>query len=446
MPERAPSLHNRLLVLVLGALSLAWVAVAIATYLDARVHTGRMLDAQLVEYSEVLGAIASHEALEIAGTTTRHDPAYVQSCTYQVYGLDGSLLMRSHDAPNGALAAAEGFSDVRSAGIDWRAYRRTDPADGLVIIVAHGSAEREQLVRDLALRLVVPLAIGLPTLAIALWLAVTRALRPLEQLAGQVRGRQADHLAPIDARGAPAEVEPLVAATNQLFARLERSFDNERRFTGDAAHELRTPLAALRTHAEVALTTAHDGRRRRALGQVVEGVERATRLVDQMLALARMDAAHPQPLTAEVDLRGVCEEAVQDASAAAAARGIALRLEAPVEVRVRGDRTMLLALLRNLIENAVRFAPDSGTVRVTALGQGSSALLAVEDDGPGLPAELRGRIFDRFFRGPDGRGAGSGLGLSIARRIVELHGGTVGAFSSPALGGLRVEAKFRLAP
>ena len=126
MPDRAPSLRKRLLVLVLGALSLAWVAVAIATYLDARVHTGRMLDAQLVEYSEVLGAIASHEALEIAGTTTRHDPAYVQSCTYQVYGLDGSLLMRSHDAPNGALAAAEGFSDVRSAGIDWRADGRTD--------------------------------------------------------------------------------------------------------------------------------------------------------------------------------------------------------------------------------------------------------------------------------------------------------------------------------
>jgi two-component system sensor histidine kinase QseC len=446
MPERAPSLHNRLLVLLLGALSLAWLGVAIATYLDARGHTGRMLDAQLVEYSEVLGAIASHEALEIAGTTTHHDPAYVQSCTYQVYGLDGSLLMRSHDAPNAALAAAEGFSDVRSTGVDWRAYRRTDPANGLVVIVAHGIAERERLVRDLALRLIVPLAIGLPTLAIALWLAATHALRPLDQLAGEVRRREAGHLAPIEARGVPAEVEPLVSATNQLFARLEQSFDNERRFTGDAAHELRTPLAALRTHAEVALTTAQDDRRRRALGQVVEGVERATRLVDQMLALARLDAAQPQPLAVQVDLRGICAEALQDARDAAAARGIVLRLESPAEVRTLGDRAMLRSLLRNLIENALRFAPDAGAVHVTVVAEESSALLAVEDSGPGVPAELRGRIFDRFFRGADGRGAGSGLGLSIVRRIAELHGGTVIALSSPALGGLRIEARFRLAP
>ena len=445
MPEPAPSLRRRLLALLLGGLSIAWIAVAAATYADARLHTGRMLDAQLVEYAEVLGAIASHEALEIAGATTQHDPAYVQSCTYQVYGLDGSLLLRSHDAPNAALSPQEGFSDVRSAGIDWRAYRRTDRANGLVIIVAHGIAERDELVRHLALRLVVPLVVGLPVLAGALWLAVTRALRPLDRLAAEVRGREAGHLAPIQAAGVPAEVEPLVAATNQLFARLEQSFDNERRFTGDAAHELRTPLAALRTHAEVALTTAHEDRRRRALGQVVEGVERATRLVDQMLALARLDAAQPQPPGAQVDLRAACEEAVRDASPGAGRRGVALRLDAPGEVRVRGDGTMTLALLRNLIDNALRFAPDAGEVRVTLRKEPQHALLAVDDSGPGVPAEWRGRIFDRFFRGPDGRGAGSGLGLSIVERIVELHGGSVSASASPALGGLRVEARLPLA-
>jgi signal transduction histidine kinase len=123
-----------------------------------------------------------------------------------------------------------------------------------------------------------------------------------------------------------------------------------------------------------------------------------------------------------------------------------LRLESPAEVRTLGDRAMLRSLLRNLIENALRVAPDAGAVHVTVVAEGSSALLAVEDSGPGVPAELRGRIFDRFFRGADGRGAGSGLGLSIVRRIVELHGGTVIALSSPALGGLRIEARFRLAP
>ena len=446
MPETGQSLRRRLLGLLLGGVCLAWVGIAVATYFDARVHTGRMLDAQLVEYAEVLSAIAHHEALEIAGATTHHDPGYVQSCTYQVYGLDGALLLRSHDAPNAALAPEEGFSDVRAAGIDWRAYRRTDRENGLVVIVAHGNAERDALVRDLAMRLIVPLLVGLPVLAIGLWFAVTRALRPLERLADEVRGREAGRLAPITANDVPAEVAPLVAATNQLFARLEDSFENERRFTGDAAHELRTPLAALRTHAEVALTTAHDERRRRALQQVVEGVERATGVVDQMLALARLDAQGAHSEFTEVDLVAACDEAILGARPAAMRRDVDLVLDAPAPVRVRADPAMLVALVRNLVDNALRFSPDASQVRVAVGEEGARAVLAVEDAGPGVEPALRERIFDRFFRGPDGRGAGSGLGLSIVRRVVELHGGTVRASSSATLGGLRVEVRMPLAP
>ena len=446
MPERSPSLRRRLLGLLLGGLSLAWIGIAIATYVDARIHTARMLDAQLVEYSEVLGAIAHHEALEIAGATTHHDPAYVQSCTYQVFGLDGSLLLRSHDAPNMALAPQEGFSDVRSAGLDWRAFRRTDSANALVIIVAHGNADRDAMVRGLALRLVLPLVVGLPVLAIALWLAVTRALRPLDRLAREVGGREAAHLAPIDAPDVPAEVAPLVAATNQLFARLEQSFENERRFTGDAAHELRTPLAALRTQAEVALTTASDERRRRSLEQVVQGVERATRLVEQMLLLARLDAGAARPAFVEVDLAATCDEAVLEARRQAHARDVGVSLDAQGDPRVSGDAGMLLAVLRNLIDNALRFVPDSGEIRLTLRRDAGTALICVEDSGPGVAPELRERIFDRFFRGPEGRGTGSGLGLSIVRRVVELHGGSVRAAASAGLGGLRVEVRLPALP
>ena len=446
MPERAPSLRRRLLGLLLAGVSLAWIGVAIGTYLDARIHAGRMLDAQLVEYSEVLGAIANHEALEIAGATTRHDPAYVQSCTYQVFGLDGALLLRSHDAPNLALSAGEGFSDVRSAGIAWRAFRRTDHTNGVVIIVAHGNAERDALVRDLALRLMIPLVLGLPVLAAALWLAVTRAMRPLERLAHEVGGREAGRLAPIAAPDAPAEIVPLVAATNRLFARLEQSFENERRFTGDAAHELRTPLAALRTQAEVALTTASDERRRRALEQVVQGVERATRLVEQMLMLARLDARAEQPAFGEVDLAAVCEEAILEARTKAGARDVDVVLDAEGKARVSGDAGMLLALARNLLGNALRYAPDSGQVRLTLRGDGPTVSLCVEDSGPGVAPEQRARIFDRFFRGQEARGTGSGLGLSIVRRVVELHQGTVAASASPGLGGLRVEVRLPAKP
>ena len=439
-PHRSvPSLRGRLLGLLVGGALAAWVVIAIATYLDARFHTARMLDAQLVEYSEVLGAIASHEALEIASATTRHDPAYVQSCTYQVYSLEGHLLLRSHDAPNAALSPAEGFSDVNAAGLDWRAFRRTDRSNGVVIIVAHGVADRDEIVRGLALRLMVPLAVGLPLLAIALWFAVTRALRPLELLAQEVRGREAGRLTPLAAPDVPAEVEPLVAATNQLFVRLERSFENERRFTGDAAHELRTPLAALRTQAEVALTTGSDERRQRALGQVVQGVERATRLVEQMLMLARMDAGDALPAFAPVELAHLCHEAMRELGNRSLERGVKVALEAPAGLHVRGDFVMLLALVRNVLDNALRFAPDDGQVRLSVFRDGERARITVEDSGPGVPPDDRARIFDRFYRGSDGRGPGSGLGLSIAHRVVQLHGGTLAASSSPTLGGLRVE-------
>ncbi|QJR16253.1 ATP-binding protein [Usitatibacter palustris] len=446
-PDRsAPSLRGRLLGLLVGGALGAWVLIAIATYFDARFHTARMLDAQLVEYSEVLGAIASHEALEVAGATTRHDPAYVQNCTYQVFSLEGNLLLRSHDAPNASLAPAEGFSDVNAAGVDWRAFRRTDRHNGVVIIVAHGVADRDELVRGLAMRLMVPLAVGLPLLAIALWLAVARALRPLEQLAREVRSREPGHLAAIAAPDVPSEVEPLVTATNQLFARLERAFENERRFTGDAAHELRTPLAALRTQAEVALTTTNDERRCRALGQVVDGVERATRVVEQMLTLARMDAGDALPAFAKVDIAEICREVILEVGGDSRDRGVGVLLDAQSRPLVPGDPVMLLALLRNLLDNALRFAPDGGQVRVSVTVGGDRARVTVEDSGPGVAPDVGARIFDRFYRGPDGRGPGSGLGLSIASRVVELHGGSIAASRSPALGGLRIEISLPAPP
>jgi len=172
---------------------------------------------------------------------------------------------------------------------------------------------------------------------------------------------------------------------------------------------------------------------------VVEGVERATRLVEQMLMLARMDAGDALPAFAPVELAHLCREAMLELGGRPQERDVKIVLEAPAALRVHGDFVMLLALVRNVLDNALRFTPDGGQVRVGVLLDGRHARIAVEDSGPGAPPDVRARIFDRFYRGPDGRGPGSGLGLSIARRVVELHGGTIAATSSPALGGLRIE-------
>ncbi|HET7730837.1 MAG TPA: ATP-binding protein [Usitatibacter sp.] len=445
MTERRSSLRGRLLALLLAGTGAVWAIVAVGTFLDARQHSERLFDAQLTEYSEVLGAVAGHEFHEMAGETTVLEHEYGQECTYQVFSLSGELLMRSHAAPSTALASENGFSDVSGPTGRWRAFRRVDAANALVIVVAHRMDEREALVRGFALRLLLPFALGLPLVGLVLWLAVSRALRPLEQLAGEVRGREADRLSPIAAGQAPREVEPLIAALNQLFGRLARSFENERRFTGDAAHELRTPLAALKTHAEVALTTASDERRRRSLQQVVDGVDRASRLVEQLLALARLDAAQ-SGYEETVDIARLAREALEPMQPEASRRGVWLRVKAPVEgVRVPGEGSMLQALVRNLAENAVRHAPVKGVVRVGVHEDAGMAVVEVEDSGPGVPPELRERIFDRHFRAPGDSGGAAGLGLSIARRVVELHGGTISATSSAALGGLKVQARIPLA-
>ena len=441
MRPRPVSLRRRLLALLVTGTATAWLAIAVATYFDARHHVGRLFDAQLAEYSAVLSAIAGHEVREVLPTIGAPEDAYAQALTYQVFSLDGLLLMRSLEAPAVPLATQEGFSDVEALGVRWRALRRRDLQHGFSIVVAHRVDERDALVRDVALRQLVPLALGLPLLAGVIWVSVARATRPLRRLAAEVRARAADHLDRIDEREVPAEVAPLVNALNQLFDRVAQSFESERRFTGDAAHELRTPLAALRTQAEVALSTAHEERRRHALEQVIAGVERAGRLVQQMLALARLDA--PQPLQPRpVLLRDVLEAAGAELRAEAAARSIALVREVEGAPRVMGDRAMLEVLFRNLVENAVRHAPDHGQVRLTARVDGADAVARVEDSGAGVAPELRERIFQRFFRAP-GAGAGSGLGLSIARRIAELHHGSIAAGASD-LGGLRVEVRLAL--
>jgi two-component system sensor histidine kinase QseC len=440
LAPRRPSLRRRLLALLVGGTGIVWVAIAVATFVDARYHLGRLLDAQLAEYSEVVTAMAGHEVYELNERTTRLDHEYLQACTYQVFSIAGELLLRSHEAPDEPMASADGFSDVRAAGGDWRAFRRTDRGNAIVVIVAHGFAERDALARGIALRLLLPLGIGLPLLALVLWLGVTRALAPLERIASEVRLREAGRLGALAAPEAPEEIEPLVSAMNELFARLERTFENERRFTGDAAHELRTPLAALKTQAEVALTTASDDRRRHALGQVVAGVEAATRVVEQMLALARIDASGPPAATA-VDLERLARETVAECAAQAQARGVALACRSEgTPPKVAGDEIMLQALLRNLVENAIRHAPDAGEVRVSVGAEAGGVALTVEDSGPGVPEELLTRIFDRFFRVAGGSGRGSGLGLSIARRVAQLHGGRIAAARSAELGGLQVRA------
>lgn len=305
--------------------------------------------------------------------------------------------------------------------------------------VSHMQEERTELAGEIAKHLLLPMLIGLPGLALVLVVAVGFSLRPLRRLAGDVANRAADRLTPIDGTDAPREIAPLIERLNELFAGIDRALQNERRFTADASHELRTPLAALRAQAQVALAARDDGERQHALKQILVGCERATHLVAQMLTLARLDAGTPPPLQV-VTLRPIAEEVLAMSAGEAIERHCEIVLHEG-DATVRGDPVLLQVLLRNLVDNALRHA-GARRIEVAIGAESTQAVLTVRDDGKGIPADERERVLQRFYRSPNASAEGSGLGLSIARRIAELHGGALDI--APGMEGQGVALRLRL--
>lgn len=284
----------------------------------------------------------------------------------------------------------------------------------------HLSKERRELAHEIAEHLLMPMLISLPGLALVLVVAIGFSLKPLRRLAEDVATRSPDRLAPISAADVPREILPLVERLNALFGNVERALENERRFTADASHELRTPLAALKTQAQVALGATGNAEREHALQQIVAGCDRATHLVSQMLTLARLDADKEQSLQ-ELALHPLAEQLLAGLAGEAIAQGCELTL-ADGDARVQGNPGLLQAMLRNLVDNALHHG-NASQITIAIAGNDGKTRLTVSDDGKGIPASERETVQQRFRRGTSADSPGSGLGLSIVRRIVELHGG-----------------------
>jgi two-component system sensor histidine kinase QseC len=313
---------------------------------------------------------------------------------------------------------------------------------------AHMQKERADLAGEIAEHLLKPMLIALPGLALVLVIAVGLSLRPLRRLSDDIAERAPERLTPIDGTEAPREILPLIERLNQLFAEIDRALQNERRFTADAAHELRTPLAALQAQAQVALAATDEATRRHALNQILAACERATRLVAQLLTLARLDAGQAPPMQ-ELGLRALAVDVLAELAGDAIGHDCELVLgdgDAPV----RGDPTLLQAALRNLVENALKHGA-AHQIELSIGNDDGQAVLCVADDGRGIPAAERESVRQRFRRGasadscataaagqslPDA--TGSGLGLSIVDRIVELHGGALSLSEGPGGRGLAV--------
>ena len=435
----AYSLKRRLLLAVLGTVAFVWCATALYSYFDARHEINRLLDAHLAQAASLIVAQVGHDLEEI---DLEHAPQLDkrgQRVAFQIWEGGNTLRLHSANAPQGRLSPrTEGFSDASINGRRWRVFSAWDSKREFLVQVGEREEARREIAAGIATNVLAPLLVALPALGLLVWLGIAAALRPLRALGRAVEERRPDNLAALSADDAPAEVAPLVRSLNALFERVARSIESERRFTADAAHELRTPLAALKTQAQVARGAQDVLDRQHALDNVIAGCDRATRLVEQLLTLARLEPGQFKGQAEPCDLLALARDMVSELAPAALARGVELELRGGEEAVTEGRPDLISILLRNLIDNAVRYSSRGGIVRVEVARAGATASISVTDQGPGIPLEERDRVWQRFYRILGSEGSGSGLGLSIVQRVAEIHSATITMGVGPQGKGLRV--------
>ena len=431
------SIRARLLLWILATLGFGAIVMGLAAYRNVLHEAEALFDYQLRQMALSLrdqGEIAPAQAGALVDT----DFDFV----IQIWTVDGRAIYASRAHTELPARAVLGFADVAVGNKTWRAF--SVATHDRVIQVAQPLQIRQRVAAQAALRSVLPLLAVAPLMAAAVWWLVSLAFRPLQRVAGSVSTRDAQTLAPLPLAGLPDEVSPLVQALNALLARLAASFDAQRAFVADAAHELRSPLTALRLQIGRLRRSPDDAARAEALDALSAGVERAVRLVEQLLTLARSEPGTPVAAHESIDLGELVRRAVADTVPYAVSRGTEFELDADDGVEVRGERGALAALVRNLADNAVRYSPPGSHVKLRVGRDDGAALLVVDDAGPGIAADERDRVFDRFYRrdAADGESVqGTGLGLAIVRSVAQRHGAQVVLGDSP-LGGLRVAVRF----
>ncbi len=446
MTLRPHSLRTRLLVYLGAAIALVAVVQASVAYRTALAEADAVFDYHMQQTAQSLRGGLPFEPDAEAPEPDEENFDFV----VQIWSADGQQLYHSARRADLPDRAVLGFSTVQARGNTYRVYSLQTARQ--VIQVAQDMEVRREMARTLALRTVAPMGWLVPLLLLAAWWVVGSTLAPLQRLRRQLAQRRADDLAPVGQEPLPDEIRPLVHELNGLLGRLQQAFDAQKRFVADAAHELRSPLTALKLQVQ-GMARAHDDEaRQRAVQRLDAGIERATHLVDQLLLLARQqDGAGPT--LAPLVLMDVLRLALADVAPAAQQQGIDLGLlttdtdaaaathdEAAIATwTVNGEADALRVLLRNLLDNAVKYTPAGGRVDVSLQRHGTSLCLRVEDSGPGIANAERERVFDRFYRVPGAAATGNGLGLAIVKAITEGHRGTLELGRSERLGGLRVD-------
>jgi len=458
------SLRKRLIWILLGLTLFAWVTSALLTGAYATRVMMDQVDRQLEQYSDLVNYITQvfarqlDQGLPVSEPSIQHEINHPELHPLIIEGpqgeqlspalniwLDGGLLAVLEHSPRFEKPEEEGFSflEVGSDGRRWRVLSRFDQRNGLWTLVGIELEAARWAMLGILGRALFPLLIILPLTIGLLYFGVSRGLRPLKTLAGQISRRNPRVLDAVDSRDVPVEIQPVVTALNQLLERLAVALEGEQRFTANAAHELMTPLAAIKTEVQLCQRQLQDKDVATMLNRITLRVDRASHTVEQLLTLARFDPESPQP-DSPVGLHTLLGEVLAETAHLAAERALEVDVSAENAVLVRGSEEGLAILLRNLLINAFRYASDNSTVRIE-LTQEARAVLQICNDCEPLSADEFGHLAERFYRVPGSRSLGAGLGLSIVARIVESHGAALEISPAAHGGGFCVRVEFPLA-
>lgn len=367
---------------------------------------------------------------------------YLDKFNFQVWSNGGKLLLHSSYAPKlPLLSEMDGFSDKKIGDQNWRVFTAYSKASGTRTVLAERYDTRNELGHRIAEDDLYIMLLTFPLSGLLIWIIIGRGLDSLDKVAKEVANRAPTHLEPVSFKEIPEEIKPVIDELNNLFFRLKEGFEREKRFAADAAHELRTPLAALKAQAQVALNTTDINQKNEALQKLIASVNRSTHVVQQLLTMSRLVPGSASLQEAEdVHLAGLTREVLATLVPSAIEKHIELEYECEDTLpKIHGNATALSVLIRNLVDNAIRYSNENGRIIVRLSKKMNDILLEVIDNGPGIPAQLRTRVFERFYRVIGSKSPGSGLGLAIVQQICELHGGRIELDSATEGTGLIVK-------
>jgi len=447
------SIRRRLIIMLLSLIITIGGVTVFFTYNDAQHEVGELFDAQLAQSARVLDALILHQINKSDITrvdlndiqnilnhiTVLNTPSnnivnendnsgitsYERKIAFQIWNDKNELILRSASAPDIPLSNSSlkdkspGYFDEHINNKRWRVFSLKTEDKKYFMQVGEQYEIRDELATDISKQLIRTSLLSLPILAILIWIAISKGLSPLGRIANEVTKRNKGNFKALDLEDIPLEIEPLTLSIDDLLKRLEEAFEKEQRFTDDAAHELRTPLAALKTQAQVALASNNDDEKERALKKIVQGVDRASHLVNQMLVIARMEK---YPITNQsINLNELTSELLEQFKNKIKLKGLSVSFNAQEDVVVQSDITSLTILINNLLDNAIRYSPDKGEINIS-LSSNNTIVLSIENNAEVIIAEDLERVFDRFYRVPGTNVEGCGLGLSISKKISDCLG------------------------